>query len=159
MGFPILVRWHLSFESGPRLWSFLTSTHWPIHVLSEASWSAVHQGFFNIKTIFPGIRIAIINIRWPCYLYNGNSYTGKMASLYRSSPTDPSELWGPVSASPWARRAGGSSEVVPPHFGQRITIDLEVSAVHLGPTCLVAVLRNGCHLTIIRSSIVGIKQS
>ena len=41
-----------------------------------------------IKTVFPGIEISIIKmrLRGPSYVYNGNSYTGKTASLYWDAP-------------------------------------------------------------------------
>ena len=42
----------------------------------------------NVKPVFPGVGIYIIKIGWlwDHLLYNGNPYTGKMASLYWDSP-------------------------------------------------------------------------
>ena len=41
---------------------------------------------FNIKTIFSGMHISTIKIKWSHNLYSGNLYTSKRASLYLNNP-------------------------------------------------------------------------
>ena len=72
MGFPILVRWHLYIESGPRI--LLSSGY--LHADDWLCWT--NTPFFGDKTILR-----------PSYLHNGISYTGKMTSLYWIRAQDP----------------------------------------------------------------------
>ena len=55
----------------------ITSTDCQVNV----TWPGI-SAYFNIKAIFPGIRIPI-EISRPAYLYDGNTYPGKTAFLYQ----------------------------------------------------------------------------
>ena len=87
------------WQSGCQYNSIVSSREFHYHpghntVLSWAIVSEGCRGFgtcFNIETILPGIGIPLIKIRWSwdCLifiLYKGNSYTGKMTSLYWDPP-------------------------------------------------------------------------
>ena len=68
----------------------------------------------SIQAVFPGIRIPIIKIRRPFYLYKRNPYTGKTASLYWNGPRI-SSLEGPsCPVNPHWRLTWCHTEI-PPH--------------------------------------------
>ena len=52
----------------------------------SAKWQQFCLGLNVIKAMLQGIGITIIKMRLS-YLYNGNSYAGMMASLYREHPS------------------------------------------------------------------------
>ena len=69
---------------------YVTSALWNLCNRSIAEPVIEFGDRFNIKTIFPGIWIPFlkdkIGLERLSYLYNGNSYTDKMESLYWNSP-------------------------------------------------------------------------
>ena len=81
-----IIMWHV--KGSCFLLGFLSSPLAPLNTYTLLNKVRTTWALLNIPTVFPGMGISIIKIRWPWnhLIFHGNSYTGETASLDWEGP-------------------------------------------------------------------------